>query len=154
MRTCIVHLIRDSPQFASWKERKVVAAARKPISHAATAEIAAQQLQAFDTGEWGCKYPSIAKSWRRNLQHVIPFFDFPEAIRKTIYMTHAIESLNRSVRKEARRRGHFPSDKAAAKLIDLALRNVEANWKKPPITWRELQIQFAIAFEEPFIINQ
>jgi len=153
VQTCIVHLIRYSLQFASWKERKVVAAALKPIYRAETATIAAEQLEAFDSGEWGRKYPNIAQSWRRNWQHVIPFFDFPDAIRKIIYTTNAIESLNSSVRKAVRTRGHFPSDKSAAKLIYLALRNVEANWKKPPIVWHEAKTQFAIAFEQRFIIN-
>src|SRR5688572_15176912 len=132
VQTCIVHLIRYSMQFSSWKERKTIAAALKPIYRADNAEAATRELQAFDEGPWGRKYPAIAQSWRRNWEAVIPFFAFPAEVRKIIYTTNAIESLNASVRKAIRNKGHFPSDQAATKLIWLALRNIAGKWKNLP----------------------
>ena len=153
IQTCIVHLIRYSMQFASWKERKAIAAALKPIYRADNAEAAACALEAFDQSEWGQKYPTIAQSWRRNWEAVIPFFVFPADVRKIIYTTNAIESLNASVRKAIRNKGHFPSDQAATKLIWLALRNIEEKWKNPPITWHSARAQLAIQFGERFTLT-
>ena len=150
VQTCIVHLIRYSMQFASWKERKTIALALKPIYRAESAEAAARELQAFDEGLWGRKYPAIAQSWRRNWEAVIPFFAFPAEVRKIIYTTNAIESLNASVRKAVRNKGHFPSDQAATKLIWLALRNITEQWKRAPITWHAAKAQLAIQFGERF----
>jgi putative transposase len=113
VQTCIVHLIRYSMQFASWKERKAIAAALKPVYRAENAQAAAAELETFDQGPWGRKYPAIAQSWRRNWEAVIPFFAFPTEVRKIIYTTNAIESLNASVRKAVRNKGHFPNDQAA-----------------------------------------
>ena len=151
VQTCIVHLIRYSMQFASWKERKPIAAALKPIYRAETAELAAERLDEFEAGSWGQKYPAIAASWRRNWQHVIPFFAFAPEIRKIIYTTNAIESLHSQVRKAVRGRGHFPSDQAATKLIWLVLENVAAKWKSKPIIWHAAKAQFAIQFEDRFV---
>lgn len=153
VQTCIVHLIRYSMQFASWKERKAVAAALKPVYRADNADSARHELEAFDAGEWGQKYPAIAKSWRRNWEQVIPFFAFAPEVRKIIYTTNAIESLHSQVRKAVRNRGHFPSDRAASKLIYLALRNIEAKWKNPMIAWHQAKAQFAIQFEERFTLT-
>jgi putative transposase len=153
VQTCIVHLIRYSMQFASWKERKIIAAALKPIYQARDAQAAEQELQKFDEGNWGQKYPAIAQSWRRNWEAVIPFFVFPVEVRKIIYTTNAIESLNASVRKAVRNKGHFPSDQAATKLIWLALRNITAKWKRPPIAWQAAKAQLAIQFGERFAMN-
>ena len=153
VQTCIVHLIRYSLSFASWKERKTIVAALKPIYKAIDANAARAALDAFDAGPWGEKYPNIAASWRRNWERVIPFFDFPDDIRKIIYTTNAIESLNSTVRKAVRIRGHFPSDAAATKLIYLALRNVEEKWRNAPIAWHAARAQFAIKFEDRFTIN-
>jgi putative transposase len=153
VQTCIVHLIRYSMQFASWKERKIIAAALKPIYQARDAQAAELELQQFDEGPWGQKYPAIAQSWRRNWEAVIPFFVFPVEVRKIIYTTNAIESLNASVRKAVRNKGHFPSDQAATKLIWLALRNITANWKRPPIAWQAAKAQLAIQFGERFAFN-
>lgn len=150
VQTCIVHLIRYSMQFASWKERKEIAAELKSIYRATDAAAASSALDAFDQGPWGQKYPTIAQSWRRNWQAVIPFFAFSAEVRKIIYTTNAIESLNSSVRKAIRNKGHFPSDAAATKLIWLALRNVTENWKNPPISWHSARAQFAIQFGERF----
>jgi putative transposase len=153
VQTCIVHLIRYTMQFASWKERKAIAAALKPIYRADHAEAARQALEAFDEGPWGRKYPAIAQSWRRNWEAVIPFFAFPADVRKIIYTTNAIESLNASVRKAIRNKGHFPSDQAATKLIWLALRHITENWKRPPIAWQAAKAQFALQFGERFNFN-
>lgn len=153
VQTCIVHLIRYSMQFASWKERKLIAAALQPIYRADSAQDAERELQAFDEGIWGRKYPAIAQSWRRNWAAVIPFFAFPTEVRKIIYTTNAIESLNASVRKAVRNKGHFPSDQAATKLIWLALRNITENWKRPPIAWQAAKAQLAIQFGERFTFN-
>jgi putative transposase len=131
VQTCIVHLIRYSMQFASWKERKAIAATLKPIYKADSAELAKQRLEEFDAGPWGRKYPAIAQSWRRNWEQVIPFFAFAPEVRKIVYTTNAIESLHSQVRKAVRGRGHFPSDEAASKLIWLVLRNISAKWKPP-----------------------
>lgn len=153
VQTCIVHLIRYSMQFASWKERKIIAAALKPIYQARDAQAAELELQSFDAGPWGQKYPAIAQSWRRNWEAVIPFFAFAVEVRKIIYTTNAIESLNASVRKAVRNKGHFPSDQAATKLIWLALRNITANWKRPPIAWQAAKAQLAIQFGARFVFN-
>ena len=153
VQTCIVHLIRYSMQFASWKERKAIAAQLKPIYRATAAAAAAGALDDFDQGPWGRKYPTIAQSWRRNWEAVIPFFAFPAEVRKIIYTTNAIESLNSSVRKAIRNKGHFPNDAAATKLIWLALRNITQNWKNPPISWHSARAQFAIQFGDRFTLT-
>lgn len=153
VQTCIVHLIRYSMQFASWKERKLVAAALKPVYRAETAERARERLQEFEAGAWGKKYPAIVQSWRRNWEQVIPFFAYPEEVRRIIYTTNAIESLHSQIRKSVRGRGHFPSDEAAMKLIWLVLRNVTAGWTRPPIAWQAAKAQFALQFEERFVIG-
>lgn len=150
VQTCIVHLIRYSMQFASWKERKPIIAALKPIYRAESAEAAARELETFDQGPWGKKYPAIAQSWRRHWEAVIPFFAFASDVRKIIYTTNAIESLNASVRKAIRNKGHFPNDQAATKLIWLALRNVADHWQRPPISWHAAKAQLAIQFGERF----
>ncbi|MDQ2925871.1 MAG: IS256 family transposase [Acidobacteriota bacterium] len=153
VQTCIVHLIRYTMQFASWKERKAIAAQLKPIYRADHADAAKLALEAFDEGEWGRKYPAIAQSWRRNWEAVIPFFAFPVDVRKIIYTTNAIESLNASVRKAIRNKGHFPNDQAATKLIWLALRHITENWKRPPIAWQSAKAQFALQFGDRFNFN-
>jgi putative transposase len=154
VQTCIVHLIRYSLQFASWKEHKPLVAALKPIYRADTAEAAALELDSFDRGPWGRKYPAIAQSWRRNWEAVIPFFAFSPEVRKILYTTNAIESLNASVRKAVRNKGHFPSDQAATKLIWLALRNITETWKNPPIAWHAAKAQLAIQFQERFVLAE
>jgi putative transposase len=153
VQTCIVHLIRYSMQFASWKERKLVAAALKPVYRAENAERARERLAEFEAGAWGQKYPAIVQSWRRNWEQVIPFFAYPDEVRRIIYTTNAIESLHSQVRKSVRGRGHFPSDEAATKLIWLVLRNVTAGWTRPPIAWQAAKTQFALQFEERFVIG-
>src|SRR5260370_17130067 len=112
--------------FASWKEHRAVAAL-KPIHQAESTAVARERLEDFDSGPWGQKYPAIAQSWRRNWEQVIPFFAFAPELRKIIYTTNAIESLNAQIRTPGRLRGHFPSEEAATKLICLWLRNVHAS---------------------------
>ena len=150
VQTCIVHLIRYSMQFASWKERKALAKALKPIYSAASAEAAAAELDAFEQGPWGEKYPAVTASWRRRWEEVIPFFAFSPEVRRIIYTTNAIESLHSQVRKAIRNKGHFPSDEAATKLIYLALRNIAAKWKRPPKEWHAAKTQLAIQFGDRF----
>lgn len=150
VQTCIVHLIRNSMGYASWKERKAIAASLKPIYQAENADAAESALAAFEASEWGQKYPNIAKSWRRRWDQVIPFFAFSATIRRAIYTTNAIESLNSTVRRAVRSKGHFPHDDAAKKLIYLALRGVAAKWRRPPQYWSRVRAEFAIRFEERF----
>jgi putative transposase len=154
IQTCIVHLLRYSMHFASWKERKALAQALRPIYRARTAQEAREQLEGFARGPWGQKYPMIVDSWKRNWEHVIPFFDFPEIMRKLIYTTNAIEGLHSRVRKAVQLRGHFPSDEAAMKLIWLVLRNVAAHWKRPPVYWHQVKAQLAIQFGNRFLGTQ
>ena len=151
VQTCIVHLLRHSINFASWKDRKHVARALKAVYRAGDAEAGLAALAEFEAGPWGEKYPAIAQSWRRNWDHVIPFFAFPEAVRRMIYTTNAIESLNAKIRRAVRTRGHFPSDDAATKLLYLVLNHAAQAWKRPPREWTEAKTQFAIIFGERFV---
>jgi putative transposase len=150
LQTCIVHLIRNSLDYASWKDRKALAAALRPIYAAPSAEAAEAALDAFEAGEWGRKFPTVVAAWRRAWDRVIPFFAFPPAIRRVIYTTNAIESVNARLRKIIKTRGHFPSDEAASKLIWLALRNITADWAKAAHNWKEAMNQFAILYAERF----
>lgn len=152
LQTCIVHLIRNSLDFASWKDRKLLAAGLKPVYTAPSAEAAALALDEFERGPWGQKYPTVVASWRRAWDRVIPFFAFPPAVRRVVYTTNAIESLHSQLRKIIKTRGHFPSDDAATKLIWLALRNITADWGRAAKEWREAMNQFAILYEERFTL--
>lgn len=150
LQTCIVHLIRNSLDYASWKDRKALAKALRPIYAAASAEAAAAALDAFAEGDWGRKFPTVVAAWRRAWAQVIPFFAFPPAIRRVIYTTNAIESINARLRKIIKTRGHFPTDDAAMKLIWLALRNITADWGKAAHHWKEAMNQFAILYDDRF----
>ena len=149
VQTCIVHMIRNSLNYVGWKDRKAVAADLKTIYRAATAEEAALCLDDFEV-KWGDRFPPIAQSWRRNWEQVIPFFAYPLAVRKIIYTTNAIESLNMSLRKIIKNRGHFPNDDAATKLLYLALRNAAKKWTMPSRTWKQALNQFAVLFHHRF----
>jgi putative transposase len=151
VQTCIVHLIRHSLDFAAWKDRRIVAQALKTVYRAADANAGQAAMDAFADGPWGAKYPAIAQSWRRNWNLVIPFFAFPEAVRRIIYTTNAIEALNSKLRRAVRTRGHFPTDDAATKLLYLCLNRAAAEWKRPPREWSEAKTQFAIMFNERFV---
>ena len=150
LQTCIVHLIRNSLDHASWKDRKALAAALKPIYTAPSAEAAAAELDALEAGPWGQKFPTVVATWRRAWDRVIPFFAFSPAVRRVIYTTNAIESLHSRLRKIIKTRGHFPSDDAATKLLWLALRNITADWGRAAKEWKEAMNQFAIAYGERF----
>jgi transposase-like protein len=150
LQTCIVHLIRNSLEFANWKQRKALAAALKPIYTASSAEVAEAELNAFEQGPWGQKFPTVAASWRRAWQHVIPFFAFPPEVRRVIYTTNSIESVHARLRKIIKTRGHFPSDDAATKLIWLALRNITAQWSRAAHDWKQAMNQFAIMYADRF----
>jgi len=150
LQTCIVHLIRNSLDLASWKDRKLLAAAIKPIYTAVNAEAAEAELDAFGTGPWGQRFPTIVSAWRRAWDKVIPFFAFPPEVRRVIYTTNAIESVNARLRKIIKTRGHFPSDDAATKLIWLALRNITEDWGRAAPNWKSAMNQFAILYEDRF----
>jgi len=153
LQTCIVHLIRNSLDYASWKDRRGLAAAIKPIYTAASAEAAQTELDAFEQGEWGKRFPTVVGAWRRAWDRVIPFFAFPPAVRKVIYTTNAIESVNAQLRKIVKTRGHFPTDEAATKLLWLALRNITADWSRAAHDWKAAMNQFAILYEDRFTRN-
>lgn len=153
VQTCIVHLMRNSMQLVSWKQRKAFAKALRPIYQADNEPAGEQALSEFEQSEWGQLFPTVAQSWRRHWEHGIPFFVFAPEVRKIIYTTNAIESLHSQVRKSIRNKGHFPNDEAAKKLIWLALRNITAKWKNPPIPWHAAKAQFAIQFGDRFTLN-
>jgi putative transposase len=146
VQTCIVHMLRNSVRYVAWADRKGVVAALKPIYSADTERAAEAALEAFEKG-MGQRYPLISKSWRANWQRVIPFLVFPREIRKAIYTTNAIESLNYQLRKIIKNRGHFPSDDAAFKLLYLALSRAQEKWTMPIRNWKNALNQFAVHFE-------
>ena len=148
VQTCIVHLIRNSLAFVSWKDRKAILPALKAIYRAETADMALVRLDEFEA-EWGKRYPAIGQAWRRAWEQVIPFFAFAPGIRKMIYTTNAVESLHRSLRKIVKTRGSFPNDEAALKLLFLAIRNAGLRWSRP-IEWTAAIGQFAILFGDRF----
>jgi putative transposase len=145
VQTCIVHLIRVSLKHVSYKDRRPITAELKPIYQAATEEAALEALVAFDD-KWGRRYPMIAETWRRNWERVIPFFAFPEEIRRIVYTTNSIEAVNRQLRKIIKTRGHFPTEDAALKLLWLALMRAELKWTYPIKEWQRALHQFAIYF--------
>jgi putative transposase len=146
VQLCLVHLVRFSLAYVSYKERKAVAADLKLIYRAATIEEAEHKLSEFSE-KWDARYPSIAKSWQANWSRVIPMFGFPEDIRRAVYTTNAIESLNMSLRKVIKTRASFPNDEAAFKLLYLALRNIAKKWTMPIQNWSQAMQAFSIIFE-------
>lgn len=128
LKTCIVHLIRNSLDYAAWDMRRALAKDLKPICQALNSEAVENALNAFEAVPWGQQYPTVVAAWRRAWDRVIPFFFLPPAIRKMIYTTNAIESNAAQLRKIIKTRGHFPTDDAPTKLIWLGLRNITANW--------------------------
>jgi putative transposase len=147
VQLCIVHLVRNCLNYVSWKERKTVAADLKPIYRAATSEDAWRQVEAF-AEKWDKRYPSISQIWRRNWDQVTPFFAYPAEIRKVIYTTNAVESLNMSLRKVIKTRGSFPNEGAALKLLYLALERVAKKWTRPVQDWKAALNRFAILYED------
>jgi putative transposase len=150
VQTCIVHLIRHSLAFVSYKDRKAVAAALRTIYRAKDAEAGVAALEAFAEGAWNSKYPAIVPAWRRAWGEVIPFYAFPDEVRRIIYTTNAIESLNAKLRRAVRARGHFPTDDSAMKLLFLVLNLAAKEWKMPAREWAMAKAQFAILFEGRF----
>ncbi len=146
IQLCIVHLIRNSLRYVGWKNRKAVANELKTIYKAPTAEAAGQALDAFEA-KYGEQFPMAVKTWRSRWENVIPFFGYPEAIRKVIYTTNAVESLNASLRKVTRKRGAFPTDDAVRKVLYLAITRVSKKWKRPIKDWAAALNFFSIVFE-------
>jgi len=146
VQLCIVHLVRYSLNYVGWKQRKEVARDLKTIYTAATEAEAEQRLAQF-AEKWDAKFPTIAKSWRTNWARVIPFFAHPPEIRKVIYTTNAIESLNMSLRKVTKARSSFPNDEAVLKLLYLALRNIARKWTMPLTKWKDALNRFAIVYD-------
>jgi putative transposase len=150
VQTCIVHLLRHSLAFVSYKDRKAVAAALKEIYQAVDAAAGEAALAAFEDDPWGRKYPAIGPSWRRAWGEVVPFYAFPGDVRRLLYTTNAIEALNAKLRRAVRARGHFPTDEAALKLLFLVLNRAEKEWRMPPREWAMAKAQFAVLFGERF----
>lgn len=153
LQTCIVHLIRNSLKYASWKDRNVLATALRPIYTAVNAQTAAAALDDFEQGSWGQRLPSVVAAWRSAWERIVPFMAFHPAVRRIIYTTNAIESVHSRLRKIIKTRGHFPSDEAATKLIWLSLRNISSGWGRPVAQWRAAMSQFAIAYPDRFTSN-
>jgi putative transposase len=143
VQLCMVHQVRGSLNYVSWKHRKEVAADLKPIYRASTVENAELRLTEF-AAKWDKSYPTISQMWRRNWEHLTPFFAYPEDIRKVIYTTNAIESLNMSLRKVIKTRGSFPTQEAAFKLLYLALEHIAKKWTMPIRDWKAALQRFAI----------
>jgi putative transposase len=150
VQTCIVHLLRQSLDFVSYKDRKPVAAALKDIYRALDASAGAAALDAFEAGDWGARYPAISQSWRRAWPEVVPFYALSQDVRRLVYTTNAIEALNSKLRRAVRARGHFPTDEAALKLLFLVLNRSEKEWTMPVREWTSAKAQFAILFGERF----
>lgn len=150
VQTCIVHLLRNSLDFVSYKDRKLVADALKEVYRAVDAKAAEAALDAFEAGPWGQKYPAIGMAWRRVWSEVIPFYAFPRDVRRLIYTTNAIEALNSKLRRAVRARGHFPTDDAALKLLFLVLNRSEKEWTMPAREWHMAKAQFAVLFGDRF----
>jgi len=145
VQLCIVHMVRNSLKFVPYKDRKAIAADLKTIYTSATEEAAAASLDDFEK-KWNAKYPMIARSWRARWPEISPFLKFPEAIRKVIYTTNAIESVNYTIRKVSRNRQSFPTTDAAMKLVFMALQNISKKWTMPIRDWGSALNQFAIIY--------
>ncbi len=141
-----MHLVRHSLNYVGWKQRKEVASDLQTIYRAATREEAEVHLDEF-AARWDSQFPTISKSWRANWERVTPFFAYPADIRRVIYTTNAIESVNMSLRKIIKNRGSFPTDEAALKLLYLALQNIARKWTMPIKEWKAALNRFAILFE-------
>lgn len=148
-QTCIVHMVRHSLNYVPHMDKKAVAADLKKIYAADTVELAEEYLDEFEI-TWGEKYGAIVKSWRNNWERIIPFFDYPLEIRKVIYTTNIIESLNRTLRKAVKNRGHFPTEDAVMKVLYLAIRGVSKRWTMPIRDWKQALNQFSIRFGDRF----
>ena len=146
IQLCIVHMMRNSLNFVAWKDRKMVAADLKRIYQSTTIDDAEAELDAF-CDKWDSKFPSIGMMWRRHWPNLIAIFDYPPEIRKVIYTTNAIESLNSVIRKSVRKRKLFPSDTAALKVVYLSAMEASKRWKRPVRDWKNALNQFAIQYD-------
>jgi putative transposase len=146
VQLCIVHMVRNSLRYVSWKERKQVAGDLRAIYTASTAEAAAVALEAF-AKKWDGRFPSISQSWRSRWEQVTPFFAYPPEIRKVIYTTNAIESINASIRKVTTKRGAFPTPDSVRKVLYLAIRKASERWSRPVRDWSRALNHFAIVFD-------
>ena len=147
VQLCIVHMVRNSLKYVSYKDYREVTSDLKTIYNASTVEMAEIALDEFGK-KWDKKYEMISKTWRKNWENIIPFFAYPDYIRKAIYTTNAIESLNKSMRKVTKNRGSFPNDDAAIKIFYLALTNISKKWTMPIRDWGLALNQFSIIFED------
>ena len=147
VQLCIVHMVRNSLNYVGWNKRKEVAADLRLVYSAATIDEAEHALADFED-KWNNAYPPIARSWRNHWQRIIPFFDYPPEIRRIIYTTNAIESVNMSLRKVSKNRGSFPNDEAVIKLFYLALSNIAKKWSMPLRDWKPALNRFTIQFNE------
>ena len=152
VQLCIVHMVRNSLKYVSWKQRKEMADDLKTIYRASTAEDARENLEAFSE-KWDKTHPTVSRSWSNNWERLTPFFGYPEGIRRAIYTTNAIESLNMSLRKVTKTRGSFPNDDAIFKILYLALKNASKKWTMPIQNWKEAMNHFAILFEDRMVQN-
>ncbi len=152
IQLCIVHMVRNSVRFVSWKDRKKITADLKNIYKAATEEEAKVQLDKF-AQKWDRQYPTISKSWYDNWDNLKTFFAFPDYIRKVIYTTNAVESVNMSLRKVTKTRASFPNDKAVYKMFYLALQNISKKWRMPIRNWNQAINQFAVYYGERVNLN-
>ena len=152
VQLCVVHMVRHSLNYVSWKMRKAVAADLRSVYAATTLEAARAALDAFEQ-QWGSDYPPIVQSWRRNWDRITPFFDYPPEVRRIIYTTNAIESVNMSLRKITKNRGSVPSDEALLKLFYLALNNIAKRWTMPVQNWKPVLNRFTIQFGERMPTN-
>jgi putative transposase len=146
VQLCIVHMVRNSLRYVSWKERKAVARDLRAIYAAPTAEAATEALDDF-ADKWDARFPSISRSWRQRWENVIPFFSYPPEIRKVIYTTNAIESIQSQLRKVTRKRGAFPTPESVRKVLYLAIQRASQNWNRPIRDWVAALNHFAIVFE-------
>ncbi|MBC8193683.1 MAG: IS256 family transposase [FCB group bacterium] len=152
VQICVVHMVRHSLKYVSWKQRKEMAEDLKTIYTAGTAEEAETNLDIF-AEKWDATHPTVSRSWRNNWERLIPFFAYPKEIRKVIYTTNTIESLNRSLRKVTKNRGAFPSNEAVFKILYLALKNASKKWTMPIQHWKTAMNHFAVLFENRMIYD-
>lgn len=144
-QTCVVHLIRSALRFVGWGDRKLVSAALRPIYHAESEQAA--ELALDEAGrQLDSRYPSVVRTFRARWTEFVPFLSYPPELRRMLYTTNAVESLNSQLRKTLRQRGPFPNDEAVFKLLFLAIRNAKVHWKRP-ITWTRMLVQLDILFE-------
>lgn len=146
VQTCIVHMVRNSTKYVSYKDRKKLCADLKPIYRATTEKEALSKLDEFAEA-WDGKYPMISKSWRNHWDRIAPMFLFPEDIRRTIYTTNAVESVNMTLRKASKNRRIFSSDDSVLKVMYLAARNISKKWTMPARNWGAAMSWFSIEFE-------